>query len=226
MSSPWGDGQEKPPKGNAPKLNKLRMWAGWAPAYLLDNVEAGDLEGMLCYFGDPVLSWGNEQSIIKAIEKMKFKVCIDAFMCNTALLCDVVLPDTSWLEQSQVKPDWLYEAQISYWAEVVEPLYDSKPMYWITIELAKRMGLGDAFPWKNIDEAFENQLKGLPCTLSQLKKEGYVITDPGRVLQIQKMGVSQYTGRIWFLGQNQDRKIQLRQSGGRRERRRSTAESS
>jgi len=42
----WGDGQEKPPKGNAPKLDKLRMWAGWAPAYLLDDVESGKLEGM------------------------------------------------------------------------------------------------------------------------------------------------------------------------------------
>jgi len=184
----WGKGQEKPPKGNAPKLNKLKMWAGWAPAYLLDDVESGKLEGMVCYFGDPALSWGNDAAIIEAINKMKFKVCIDAFMCNTALLCDVVLPDSSWLEQSQIKPDWLYEAQISYWAEVVKPLYNSKSMYWITIELAKRMGLGANFPWENIEEAFENQLTGLPCTLDQLKKNGYVITDEAAYFKYKKWG--------------------------------------
>ena len=184
----WGKGQEKPPKGNAPKLNKLGMWAGWAPAYLLDDVDAGRLEGMICYFGDPVLSWGNQEAITEAINKMKFKVCIDAFMCNTALLCDVVLPDATWLEQSQIKPDWLYEAQISYWAEVISPLYRSKSIYWIILELAKRMGLGHYFPWKTIEEAFENQLDGLPCTLDQLKKKGYVITDEASYYKYKKWG--------------------------------------
>ncbi|BBO75796.1 hypothetical protein DSCW_32130 [Desulfosarcina widdelii] len=184
----WGKGQEKPPKGNAPKLNKLGMWSGWAPAYLLDDVDSGKLEGMICYFGDPVLSWGNQEAITEAINKMKFKVCIDAFMCNTALLCDVVLPDATWLEQSQIKPDWLYEAQISYWAEVIPPLYQSKSMYWITMELADRMGLGHFFPWKTIEEAFENQLDGLPCTLDQLKKKGYVITDEASYYKYKKWG--------------------------------------
>jgi anaerobic selenocysteine-containing dehydrogenase/nitrate reductase assembly molybdenum cofactor insertion protein NarJ len=184
----WGEGQEKPPKGSAPKLDKLRMWAGWAPAYLLDDVESGKLDGMICYFGDPVLSWGNQAAITEAIEKMKFKVCIDAFMCDTALLCDVVLPDSTWLEQSQIKPDWLYEAQISYWAEVVTPLFESKPMYWITMELARRMGLEKHFPWKNIEEAFANQLRGLPCTLDQLKEQGYVVTDKAAYYKYKEWG--------------------------------------
>jgi thiosulfate reductase/polysulfide reductase chain A len=188
LNSAWGGGQKKPPKKDAPKLNKMGMWGGWAPTYLLSDVEAGNLEGMLCYFGDPVLSWGNQAAVIKAIEKMKFKVCVDAFMSNTATLCDVILPDSTWLEQSQIKPDWLYEAQISYWAEVVKPLYNSKPMYWITIELAKRMGLGRYFPWKEIDEAFTNQLKGLPCTLEQLKEKGFVITDKAEYYKYRKWG--------------------------------------
>ena len=97
---------------------------------------------MIVYFGDPVLSWGNQAAITKAIEMMQFKAAIEAYMCNTALLCDVVLPDSTWLEQSQVKNDWLYEAFIGYHAEVVKPMYDSRPMWWITVELAKRLGLG------------------------------------------------------------------------------------
>jgi len=184
----WGEGQEKPPKGDAPKLDKLTMWAGWAPAYLLQDVEAGKLQGMVSYFGDPVLSWGNQEATTKAIEKMKFKVAIDAFMCNTALLCDVVLPDATWLEQSQVKPDWLYEAFVGYYAEVVKPQYNSRPMYWITIELAKRLGLGHHFPWQNIEEAFENQLRGLPFSLEDLKEKGFIITDKAEYYKYKKWG--------------------------------------
>lgn len=188
LSPAWGEGQEKPPKGKAPKLNNFGMWSGWAPAFLLQNVEAGKLKGMICYYGDPVLSWGNQEATTKAIEKMQFKACIDAFMCNTACLCDVVLPDATWLEQSQIKPDWLYDAFVGYFAEVVKPQYNSKPMYEITLELAKRLGLGKHFPWKNIEEAFLNQLKGMPLTLEQLKENGFVVTDKAEYFKYLKWG--------------------------------------
>ena len=71
---------------------------------------------------------------------------------------------------------------------MVEPLYDSRPGYDITLDLAGRLGRGDHFPWKNIDEAFENQLRGLPCTLEQLKKEGFVITDQAAYRKYEKWG--------------------------------------
>ena len=106
LSPAWGEGQQKPPKGDAPKLNKFGMWAGWSPAFIQQNVESGALEGMICYYGDPVLSWGNQAAAEAALNKMKFLACIDAFMSNAAALADVVLPDATWLEQSQVKPDW------------------------------------------------------------------------------------------------------------------------
>lgn len=188
LSSPWGEGQEKPPKGKAPKLNKFGMWSGWAPAFTLQNVESGKIKGMICYYGDPVLSWGNEQATIKALEMMKFKACIDAFMCNTATYCDVVLPDATWLEQSQIKPDWLYDAFVSYFAEVCKPLYNSRPMYEITLELARRLGLGKYFPWENIEEAFRNQLRGMPFTLEDLKEKGVVITDRAEYYKYRKWG--------------------------------------
>jgi len=184
----WGEGQEKPVATDAPKLNKFGIWSGWAPAYLLEDVEAGKLKGLINYYGDPVLSWGNQESIIKAIEMMDFKASIEAFMCNTAVLCDVILPDTSWLEQSQVKADWLYEAFIAYYAEVVKPMYDSKPMWLITKELANRLGLGKHFPWDNIEEAERNQLAGTPWSYDELKEKGFIITDESEYYKYKKWG--------------------------------------
>ena len=184
----WGEGQEKPPKGSAPKLNKFDIWAGWAPAHLLSDVEAGKLKGMIIYFGDPVLSWGNQKAITQAVEKMEFKAAIEAFMCNSALLCDVVLPDATWLEQSQVKPDWLYEAFIAYYAEVVEPMYDSRPMWEITVQLARRLGLGQYFPWNSIEDAFRNQMAGTPWSFDELKEKGFIITDEAEYYKYKKWG--------------------------------------
>lgn len=188
LKSPWGEGQEKPPKGSAPKIQKLNMWAGWVPASTLSAVEEGKLKGMILYYGDPVLSCGNQEDSIKAMEKMEFTAAIEAFMCNGALLCDVILPDTSWLEQSQVKPDWLYEAFIAYYAEVVEPMYDSRPVWKIIKELANRLDLGQYFPWDNIEDAFRNQMEGTPWSFDELKAKGFIITDKAEYYKYKKWG--------------------------------------
>ncbi|HDM09002.1 MAG TPA: molybdopterin oxidoreductase [Desulfobacteraceae bacterium] len=188
LKSPWGEGQEKPPAAGAPKLNKFGIWSGWAPAHLLADVKAGKLKGIINYFGDPILSWGNQEAITKAIQKMEFVATIDAYMCNTALLSDVVLPDATWLEQSQVKADWLYEAFIAYYAEVVKPMYDSRPIFWIIVELAKRLGLGKYFPWKDVEEVERNQLAGTPWSFEELKNKGFIITDEAEYYKYKKWG--------------------------------------
>lgn len=188
LGSPWGEGQEKPPAGSAPKLNKFKIWSGWAPAYLPQDIEQGKLTGMINYYGDPILSWGNQEAITKAIEKMDFVVTIDAFMCNTALYSDVVLPDSTWLEQSQIKADWMYEAFIAYYAEIVSPMFDSKPMWWITVELAKRLGLGKYFPWRSAEEFERNQMAGTQWPYEELKQKGFIITDPAEYYKYKKWG--------------------------------------
>jgi putative dimethyl sulfoxide reductase chaperone len=184
----WGEGQEKPPATPAPKLNKFGIWAGWAPAHILSDVEAGKLKGLILYFGDPVLSWGNQEATIKAIEMMEFKAAIEAYMCNSAVLCDVVLPDATWLEQPLIKPDWLYEAFIAYYAEIVKPMYDSRPIWWITVELAKRLGIGQYFPWDDVEQALRNQMAGTPWSFDELKKKGFIITDEAEYYKYKKWG--------------------------------------
>ena len=188
LKSPWGEGQEKPAAGKAPKLNSFGIWSGWAPAYLLADVESGKLKAMINYFGDPVLSWGNQEAITRAVEKMEFVATIDAFMCNTAVLSDVVLPDATWLEQSQIKADWMYEAFIAYYAQIVSPMYDSKPMFQITLELAKRLGLKESFPWESAEEVERNQLAGTPWSYDELKAKGFILTDPADYYKYKKWG--------------------------------------
>ncbi len=187
LKSPWGKA-EKPPTGQAPKLDKFGMWAGWAPARLPADVESGKLKAMINYYGDPVLSWGNQEAVSRAIEKMEFVATYDAFMCNTALLSDVVIPDATWLEQSQVKADWMYEAFISYYAEVIKPMYNSRPVFWFVVELAKKLGLGKYFPWQDAQEMERNQLDGTPWSYETLKEKGFIVTDKAEYYKYTKWG--------------------------------------
>lgn len=188
LSSAWGEGQAKPKARPAPKVDHFDLWSGWSPARLQANVQDGKIEGMVMYWGDPTLTAGNSEAVARGIEAMRFKGGIEAFMCDSALLFDVVLPDATWLEQAQVKPDWLYDAFIGYFAEVVPPMYDSKPVWRITKLLAERLGLGAHFPWDDLDEALRNQLRGTGVGLGELKERGFVVTDEARYRKYEQWG--------------------------------------
>ncbi|GLI34447.1 molybdopterin-dependent oxidoreductase [Desulforhabdus amnigena] len=188
LGSAWRDGQKKPEKKNAPKVDSFLLWSGWSPAKFEDHVREGKIKALVSYWADPVLTWGNSASVARGLTQLDFCVTIDAFMCNTALYSDVVLPDSTWLEQAQVKPDWLYEAFLSYFAEVVPPMYDSRPMYKIVQGLAERMGVADAVPWKNMDEAFANQMRDLPWSYEELREKGFIITDQAEYHKYRKWG--------------------------------------
>ncbi len=188
LKSAWGPGQQKPPANSPGKMYKFGMWDGWAPPMTPDAIDKGKIKGIIVYYGDPVLCWGNQEAAVQGLKKLDFLVSIDAFMSNSAVLSDVVLPESVYSEQSQIKPDWLYEAFIGYYAEVVKPLYNTKPGWWIFIELAKKMGLGHYFPWNDIEEAQKNQLDGTPWSLDELKEKGFIVTDPHEFYKYEKWG--------------------------------------
>ncbi|MCI5223455.1 MAG: molybdopterin oxidoreductase, partial [Candidatus Electrothrix sp. AR4] len=189
LASPWGDNQPKPPDnaGNF-KLNASRLWSGWIPAYFEEDVQARRLKAMLCYFGNPVMSDASEPSIHRAMEQLEFSCAIDCYMSNTTELCDVILPDCTYLEQSRVVADWMYESFISIGQKAIEPMYTSRSVVAIFSALAERLGFGEHFPWKNEDEYMENQLRNQQISLEELRKTGYFITDPQEFYKYRQWG--------------------------------------
>jgi len=179
LASPWADGQPKPPNNaSKTKLNKSHLWSGWIPGYFEEDVKAGRLKAMLCYFGNPVMSSGSEPSMQRGMEGLEFACAIDCYMTNTTALCDVILPDSTYLEQSRVVADWMYESFISLGQKAIEPMYESKTVVEIFSELAARWGYAEFFPWKSEDEYMANQLRNQKISLEELKEVGYFVTDP------------------------------------------------
>ncbi len=189
LASPWGDDQPKPPN-NAPKtkLDKGHFWSGWIPGYFEKDVDEGKLKAMVCYFGDPVLSSGSEPSIKRAVEKLDFKCAIECFMSNTAELCDVILPDCTYLEQSRISPDWMYESCISLFQRAIEPMFDSRSVVTIFSDLADRLGFGEYFQWKSEDEYMENQMRNQAISLEELREVGFYITDEHEFYKYKEWG--------------------------------------
>ncbi len=179
LASPWADDQPKPPNNaSKTKLNKSHLWSGWIPGYFEEDVKAGRLKAMLCYFGNPVMSSGSEPAMQRGMEGLEFACAIDCFMTNTTALCDVILPDSTYLEQSRVVADWMYESFISCGQKAIEPMYESKTVVWIFSQLAARFGYAEFFPWRSEEEYMNNQLRNQKIGLEELKEKGFYITDP------------------------------------------------
>ena len=62
--------------------------------------------------------------------------------------------------------------QIALRMPAAEPLYDSKPAYWMARQLALKLGLEAYFPHENIEDLLDWQLKEIGSSLEEMKRIG------------------------------------------------------
>ena len=92
---------------------------------------------------------------------------------------DVVLPESTYLERyDDLNVEYFRDPFVALRQPVVEPPDDQKPNWWIARELAKKLGLGDYYPWKDIEEYLDERLEGAGLSLAALKEQGLVKGQP------------------------------------------------
>jgi anaerobic selenocysteine-containing dehydrogenase len=111
---------------------------------------------------NPLVTYPDSGLYRKAFEALDFRVSIDPFINETAELSDVLLPACTFLEKDSL--GYVYgvvncEPYAMLRKKVIEPVGESKPDWWIWSELAKRMGMGEYFPWTSDEEIFDYLLE-------------------------------------------------------------------
>ncbi|HKI99476.1 MAG TPA: molybdopterin-dependent oxidoreductase [bacterium] len=149
--------------------------------YLRDHTLAGDdppIKGWLVYGTDLLNNFPHKEKTIEAFKQLELLVVVETMPIELTGWADVVLPDTTYLERFDDlhTPTW----KVPYVAlrqPVVQPLYDSKPVWWIARELGLRLGLQKYFPWKNVEEYLDTRLRTAGLSLADLKAKGVVTKD-------------------------------------------------
>ncbi|MFC2018197.1 molybdopterin-dependent oxidoreductase [Chloroflexota bacterium] len=119
-----------------------------------------------------VLTWPHSNKTREALNKLDFLVVMDLFMNETAKQADIVLPAASFLERDGL-PDLYgiyclpYIMMRKKVIEIGECWSDLK--FWL--ELAKRMGYEEYFPWKDEEELFDYFLQPAKLTTKYLREE-------------------------------------------------------
>jgi formate dehydrogenase alpha subunit len=97
---------------------------------------------------DPVMSDPDTSHIRHCLEACDFIVLQEIFPSETAVYADVLLPGVSFVEKTGTFTNT--ERRIQMVRKAIEPLGESRPDWWITAELAKRVLEGES---RKISEA-------------------------------------------------------------------------
>jgi len=149
---------------------------------LYKALETGKPYKMAAYFAyrhDPLSGLSDPEAQIKAMEALDLIVSIDVNWSETAWRADVILPEATYLERSNI----LAEANANIPAvmirqQLTEPRFDAKPAWWIFKELLKRMDLGHYMDFEDIEDIWSYQLEGTGIDIKDLKEHGLIpVTD-------------------------------------------------
>ncbi len=86
---------------------------------------------------NPILSEPNSRHTAASLANLEFLVVQDIFLSETARLAHVVLPGATFAEKDGTFTNT--ERRVQRVRKAIEPVGDSRPDWWITCEIAKRM---------------------------------------------------------------------------------------
>ncbi|MGE5204666.1 MAG: molybdopterin-containing oxidoreductase family protein [Chlamydiota bacterium] len=126
-------------------------------------------------YGQNVLeSIPQRQRTLQAIEKLEFMAVVDVMPMEQANYADLVLPEATYLERydAPMMAESAKQPFVSVRQPVVDPLYESKPGWWIAQQMAQRLGLQAWFPWKTPEEHLQTLVGPLDVNMRTLAVRG------------------------------------------------------
>jgi len=158
------------------------------------------VKALIMQGGNSVITTPNAEEVRRSLKNLDLFVVMDHFLTETAELAHYVLPATTFLEQNKIPNYYPYLNHIVLSNKAVEPLGECRPDTEFWIDLARKLGLGKYFPWKNHDEVIEDILRHIGTSLKELKESpgGVFFGRKREYLAYQKEGFDTPSGKIEF----------------------------
>ncbi len=119
------------------------------------------------------------QKTLEAVKNLEFLAVVDVLPMEQTRYADLVLPEATYLERYD--PPAIVTTHkrpfVAIRQPAIQPLYESKPGWWITKQTAQRLGLADYFPWTDPDDHLRRLIKPLNIDEVELKALGAVSFD-------------------------------------------------
>jgi anaerobic selenocysteine-containing dehydrogenase len=155
---------------------------------------------MIVHHSNPVLGQANERRTRKALEKLDFLMVADIFPTSTSELADLVLPMTSDFESHGYRAYASFDGGFLALARpVTAPVGESRPVFEVEYELAKKMGLHREYPFHDTESWLKYRIEPSGVTFERLDEEQIVYaTPPPRYRKYEEDGFNTPSGKVEF----------------------------
>lgn len=166
------------------------------------------IKGLLINGASILTSYPQVDLWAKALHKLEFLLVIDRFMTKDALYADVLLPATTYFENTSYQR---YPGYVRLRRPVIKPLGEARNDLFIIAALAERLGYGHLFP-QNEEEMLQRAFAGNPEQLKRVlyAEDGLALPSSERQYQKYAKGVLRSDGQVGF--ETPSRKLEITSS--------------
>lgn len=147
---------------------------------VLKAAQEGSMKGVFFYNSNAVKAYGQPAIWGKAVEELDLSVCIDVQMSETALACDYVLPECTYLERVEI-PEFIGGKKhfVGMRTQVLDLIHpETKPCDEIFAGLAEACGVGEYFKF-TAEELAAAELESVGVSIDEVKNYGTIeLEDP------------------------------------------------
>jgi assimilatory nitrate reductase catalytic subunit len=126
---------------------------GYSAVEIMNAIHRGEIKGLLSICFNPLVSLPDANFTREALERLEFFGVIDFFLSETAAHADVVLAGSLQEEEEGVTAN--VEARVIHIRRAVDPPANARADSDIVCDLARRLGRGRYFPFREPREIFE-----------------------------------------------------------------------
>jgi formate dehydrogenase alpha subunit len=119
---------------------------------ILDAAHRKEIKALYLIGENPILSDPDARHARESLEALDLLVVQDIFMSETAQLADVVLPSVTFAEKEGTFTNT--DRRVQRVRQAVEPVGNAKPDWWITCQIAQKMG-GTGFNFETPEQVME-----------------------------------------------------------------------
>jgi len=150
---------------------------------------------------NPMLTQGNVKLVYQALKTLDLYVVIDYWLTPSAELADYVLPAAPWPERPNLSIEFDAYTNTVFGGEQALPSempgqYQHKHDYDIMRALGTRLGQSKYWPWENMEESYDHQLKPLGVTHKEFMAQGGYHIPAAKYQKYETIGFGTPTGKV------------------------------
>ncbi|MCA9217490.1 MAG: molybdopterin-dependent oxidoreductase, partial [Planctomycetales bacterium] len=117
----------------------------------------GDVKAMWIQVTNPWVTLPNLSRFERKPGDGRFIVVSDIYPTPTTAVADLVLPSAAWVEREGIFGNT--ERRTQHWKQMVSPPGEAKDDAWQIVQVAKRMGMDNLFPWPEDENWHRNMFE-------------------------------------------------------------------